>query len=259
MRKYLIALTFLSGSVFSTAALAHDWTGLYIGAHAGYGWGDWEGKLETSGNPPTKDAGYADPFRSIDGDGWLGGIQAGYNWQLPSRIVVGFEADISWGDLEGSETFDTDKYDPWIWSKKHDLSLDRFGTVRGRIGYAMGSALPYVTGGVAWGKVSGDLAVAQSHDGAQAVIDGVSYASTSENHVGWTAGVGIEYALSENLSFKAEYLHLDLGTEAYLFKGECWCGIPFNTDSFKSDLTFDVVRVGLNYRFGERETAVSLK
>lgn len=253
MRKSLVALAFLSSTVFSTAGQAQDWTGFYVGTHAGYGWGDWDGKLETTAGcpaacPPNKDAGYLNPYRTIDADGWLGGLQVGYNWRLQGPIVIGFEADISWTDMDGSGTFDTDKYGRSVWSKQHDLELDYFGTARVRLGYAAQSVLPYITGGLAWGKTSGDLAVTYI---PPAGVGGTSYASTDENHVGWTIGAGVEYAISSNLSIKAEYLYVDLGDEDYLFKGETYTGLPFDTDSFASDLTFDVVRVGLNYKLGD--------
>lgn len=61
-------------------------------------------------------------------------------------------------------------------------------------------------------------------------------------------GAGVEAMIGGNWTVKAEYLHVDLGEEGYLFKGKVYNGAPFNTDSFKSDLAFEVVRVGLNYK-----------
>ena len=255
------------GALLLSAApvLAHDsgkptdWTGLYIGAHAGHAWGDWDGTLETTGG----NVGYSNPNRSISADGWLGGLQAGYNSQFKG-VVVGVEADISWSDSDGSGTFDTDQTGPAVFSKKHDLSLDYFGTARVRVGLPTGHFLPYLTGGVAWGKTDGDLAVAYYPNPANPPF-GISGASTREHHVGWTLGGGVELALGGNWSLKAEYLHIDLGKEKYLFKGEVFniagpgVGAPFNTDSFASDLTLDTVRVGLNYKFGGRDEVVPLK
>jgi len=233
-----------------------NWTGPYLGAHVGYGTGDWDGTLSTSAGCPgtCADSGFTDPTRSLNGDGILGGIQAGYNWQFAnSPIVVGFEADISWDDISGQGTAATDKYNPWVWSKQHDLSLDYFGTARARIGLAQGPFLPYITGGLAWGKTSGTLAVSQSHDGTGSIIDGTSHAYSDDTHVGWTIGGGLEYRVSDAWSLKAEYLYMDLGHADYAFKdGTVFDdpkGAAFDTDSFSSDLKMHVVRVGLNYHF----------
>lgn len=77
----------------------------------------------------------------------------------------------------------------------------------------------------------------------------VSTASTDEAHLGWALGAGLEADVGYGWSVKAEYLHIDLGTEDYNFRGKVYNGDPFNTDGFESDLVFDVFRGGLNYRF----------
>ncbi len=246
------------------------WTGFYVGAHAGYGWADWDGKLETtagcSGTCPDFDpndpfpsyytSGFADPNKTLSDAGWFGGGQIGFNWQMLNGVVIGLEGDVSWADINAGGTFDTDpNYKTSIWSKKHDLSLDYFGTARVRVGYAVGDLLPYVTGGLAWGHTEGDLAVTYI---PPAGVGGTSYASTDETHVGWALGGGVEWALGQHWSLKAEYLHMDLGEQEYLFKGHCYCKdqngnfIPFNTDSFRSDLTLDTVRVGVNYKLDSK-------
>jgi outer membrane immunogenic protein len=74
-------------------------------------------------------------------------------------------------------------------------------------------------------------------------------ASAKENHVGWTAGAGVEWMYSRNWSIKAEYLHVDLGAADYRFAGTTFVGTPHTTDSMLGDLKFDLVRAGLNYRF----------
>jgi outer membrane immunogenic protein len=234
------------------AGESSNWTGLYVGAHAGYAWGDWDGTLATTAGPLL----ISNPDRTISDEGFLGGLQVGYNLQS-NGIVFGIEGDISWADIDATGTFDTDSGGPAVWSKKHDLSLDYLGTVRARIGLPIGHVMPYVTGGLAWGKTNGDLAVAYQQ--TPPAVFGTSYASADETHFGWTVGGGVEMVLHGNWSIKAEYLHIDLGKEDYLFKGKVFNGAPFETDSFASDLTVDSVRVGLNYKFGGREDVVPLK
>lgn len=254
--KSLLAIS-AAAMLAASPALAqdHSWTGAYLGGHVGYGSADWDGTLSTNAGCPgtCPDAGFTDPSRSISGDGVIGGGQLGYNWQFAnSPIVVGFEADISWADIDGDGTFATDKYNPWVWSKRHSLSLDYFGTARARVGYAAGKFMPYITGGFAWAQTSGTLAVSQSHDGTGTIIDGTSHAWSDDTHTGWTVGAGAEYRLSEHLSLKAEYLYLDLGKADYHFDGGTVFdagAVPFNTDSFSSDLTMHVARMGLNWHF----------
>ena len=146
--------------------------------------------------------------------GGYGGIQAGYWAHLSPNWVYGFEADLSFADI-GS----TDSAVPLT------LQIDRFGTARTRFGHAAGSWLFYASAGVAWAKLSTDTAFFVSR----------------QPLVGWTAGLGAEYAFAPNWSVKAEYLFANLGsnTESILGFG----GIT-------QDVTFGTFRVGLNHRLG---------
>ena len=245
--KSILRATLLAGvsafAISQSAMAQYAWTGFYAGVHGGYISGGWDGKLETTaGNPANNFAGFNNPFHSIDGNAALAGGQIGYNKQIGS-VVLGVEADASWAGLKGSGTWATDAagYNN-NWVKEHNLQLDYFGTVRARAGYAMGGFLPYVTGGLAYGSANGHLGVTYVPAGK------TSYASVTEDHVGWTIGGGVETMIGGNWSVKAEYLHVDLGEQPYLFKGTVYNGDPFNTDSFKSSLAFEVARVGLNYR-----------
>ena len=138
------------------------WTGFYLGANAGYGWGE----ADYSG----------------DIDGFAGGIQAGYNYQLSGPFVIGVEADIQYSNI-GSGVFE----------------LDYFGTVRARAGFAVDQFLLFGTAGFAYGRGSYEIA-------------GLT---NDQTNVGWTVGAGAEYAIDLNWSVKAEYLYMDLGDETY--------------------------------------------
>jgi len=139
--------------------------------------------------------------------GVLGGLQAGYNWQS-GAIVYGIE-----GDLQLNSADDT--FAPWKFSNPW------FGTVRGRIGYAFNNILLYGTGGLAFGELKGQaFGVSESH-----------------SSVGWTAGVGAEFALNQNWSAKVEYLYVDLSDKNFTLTG-----VP-------NGYNFSTVRVGVNYRF----------
>lgn len=149
--------------------------------------------------------------------GMIGGT-AGYNWQgMGSPWVFGIEADIDWTNIKDSSAcgaFSCQTKNSWL------------GTARGRIGYAFDRFMPYFTGGAAFGDV-------------EANIGGL--VGSKDTNVGWTAGVGIEGVVAANWTAKLEYLHADLGDTTC---SAIACGAATNVD-----LTLNIVRAGLNYRF----------
>jgi outer membrane immunogenic protein len=153
--------------------------------------------------------------------GGLVGGTAGYNWQL-GNAVLGIEGDIDWANLKGTNSSTLcpagcSTSDTWL------------STVRGRAGYAFGGVLPYLTGGLALGDI-------------RAATPG--FAGASNTSAGWTAGGGIEFGLTGNWSAKAEYLYVDLGR----FNCGVSCnGLPTDNVSMHDN----VVRAGVNYRFGQ--------
>ncbi len=142
-----------------------------------------------------------------DIEGGFGGVQAGYNYDF-GGFVLGAEADVQFSGVEGDI--------PAVGS----ASLDNFGTVRARAGVALDRFLPYVTAGLAWGN---------------ATID-TSAGDLDDNYVGWTIGAGLEYAVTDNVTVKAEYLYTDYGSADF--------GTPLDFD-----LTSNVVRAGINFKF----------
>jgi outer membrane immunogenic protein len=148
------------------------WTGAYVGANVGYNWGDFN-----------KDAG---PITD-DASGWLGGVQAGYNYQM-NQFVLGVEAD--W-QLAG---IDSDI------AGGGSAKVDNFGTVRARVGFAADRFMPYITGGYAFGN---------------ATVDPAGIESESNFHHGWVIGAGVEYAWTDNITTKLEGLWLDLHSARY--------------------------------------------
>jgi outer membrane immunogenic protein len=185
--------------------LLFDWSGFYAGVHGGYAWG------RSSFDYPVT------PSGKFDTDGWLFGGLIGVNYQV-GQTVLGLEADLNWTDISGRAACITGIC---------QTSTSWLGTARARLGYAADRFMPYVTGGVAFGDV-------------EANIPGVGGAS--DTRVGWTAGVGAEYAFSEKLSWKTEYLYVDLGK--FNCGTACGGGSPTDVD-FKTH----IVRTGLNFRF----------
>ena len=113
-------------------------------------------------------------------------------------------------------------------------SLDYAGTVRGRIGYAFGTVLPYATAGFAWGHTRVNV-----NDAGGSVVS-----SPGQNHVGWTAGAGVEFAVSGNWSAKVEYGYIDLARRRYDLSA-------FGLPGVDVDPGIHQVKSGLNYRFGD--------
>ena len=149
--------------------------------------------------------------------GMIGGT-AGYNWQgAGSPWVFGLEGDIDWTNIKDSTA---------CGALNCQTKNNWFGTVRGRVGYAFDRFLPYFTGGLAVGDVEANR---------------TGFAGSKDTNAGWTVGVGIEGVIAGNWTAKLEYLYADLGDTTC---SAVACGAATNVD-----LTVNVVRAGLNYRF----------
>jgi high affinity Mn2+ porin len=195
----------------------YDWTGFYLGGHTGYGGGGF--------GPGTNLLPEQGAFLPHSLTGLIGGYQAGYNRQFPNNVVLGVEADVSF-------TSPLDR--PRLIPAPFNTTFDYFATARGRVGYAYGTWLPYVTGGVAWGRTHVDL-----NDG-----DGNVLSSRAQTHPGWTAGAGVEFAAGGNWTAKLEYDYIDLARRTYAL-GDL--GLP----NVNVDPDIHVVKLGLNYRLWE--------
>ena len=199
------------------AKTVYDWTGFYLGGHVGYGGGSFG-----PGTNPLPEQGVFFPH-SITG--LIGGYQAGYLRQLSSHVMLGIEADAS---------FTSHLDAPALIPAPFHTTIDYVGTVRGRAGYASGTLLAYVTGGFAWGHSHINI-----NDAAGAVVS-----SPGQNQLGWTAGAGVEFAVSGNWSAKLEYDYIDLAQRTYDLSG-------FGLPPVNVDPNIHLVKLGLNYRFGD--------
>ena len=196
---------------------AFDWTGFYIGGHVGYG----SGSFGIGTNPLPLQGVFFPP--SIIG--LIGGYQAGYNYQLANKVVLGAEVDLSFGSPVDI---------PRLAPASFNTTIDYVATARGRVGYAMGTWMPFVTGGVAWGHTHVDL------NDFGTVVPPRRYLA----HVGWTAGLGIEVAVGGNWTAKAEYDYVDLARRTYDLTD---VGLP----RVNVDPSVHLLKVGLNYRLWE--------
>lgn len=213
-----------------TAAPADVWTGFYLGGNAGYG-------IAQSGNRISRTDLQQNEFMELGAGGGFGGGQIGYNFRLAPNWIVGVEADLQGGDQRASACSDYCNLPAYGRSSTTDQRVAWFGTARGRLGWASSSSLFYVTGGLAYGRISTRLIEKASTD---PFMD-VTFSSTNS---GWTVGGGIENRVSDHWSLKAEYLYMDLGKARGTF---LYTNAPTLLFTPSGQVRNHVVRLGLNY------------
>jgi outer membrane immunogenic protein len=244
---------------------AYSWTGFYIGGNVGGGGNRRD--VNFVGVDPAAQALLQGSFELPNGSfntiGGLGGVQAGYNWQLNPNWLIGIEADFDWSGIKGSGNL----LGVGILSPTASLQerINWFGTVRARLGYLpVENFLAYVTGGFAYGKIEHSAILNSGSTGLSVIINNNGFGvlcgaaqptcfagSSSETAIGWTVGAGFEYAVWRNVSVKAEYLYVNLDADPLLATALNSGGIATPaTVSVNFDRTdFHVARVGVNYRF----------
>ncbi len=204
----------------------YNWTGFYVGAHAGLANG------QTTG---AADLGIFSVNTDYSVDGALYGGHVGYNFQINPNVVVGIEGTLSAAEINGSTTC--------VVFLNCRREVDWLATVAGRIGYAMDRTMVYALGGVAWGDVNTDVR-------DNIVNGGFIRLSGGETHVGWVLGFGIEQALSSNIRARIEYTHIDLGNETHNL-GLTFLGVPVPGASLPSrvNLEIDAIKLGVSIAF----------
>lgn len=215
---------------------AFSWSGWHFGISGGYAGGTVNSTETVYGFPFAGGAGFVGGLQtSTSTSGFIIGGQSGYMWHLPNNIVVGYESDIQYSDVRSRES------NGFAFGAAGNR-LDWFGTERLRFGYALGRFLPYVTGGLSYGKVS-------AH-GAQFVGGFLFPISASTTHAGWTVGAGLEYAFTDSLSLKAEYLYVELeGVRGIAVGFPAVFGAPGYNSFSTGPFSTHVARAGLNWKF----------
>ena len=241
----LIALTVgrvsaADGAPAVNTAPSQNWTGLYIGGDLGDAWGrsEWTAHETGAGAPPLNGSfDFYQPFDFAKGTGsYFIGLQAGYNYTLPSGVVLGVEADVSFPNtIMGTETISS----PSLGQATYEEKVEYSGTVRGRLGYALGKWLLYGTGGYAW--TDDQLTRTQV---AGTPVGGTAVPATVETRLalrsGWVAGGGVETGIGRNWTADLEYLFTDFSSHCVTF--------PAGAQVFDADLTLQSIRLGLNYQ-----------
>jgi outer membrane immunogenic protein len=239
----------------------YDWTGFYIGLNGGYSWGNSSSTFTTA--IPAFSA-------SQRMDGWVFGGQAGYNWEFNRSWVLGIEGDIDATGQRGTSTLGPNTavtvfVPPFAGvalptvtttvtsAATFDEKLSWLSTVRARLGFLPSDrVLLYATGGLAVGEVKSTASAttttttALSFGTPPGPTAAAAFGSSTSDRAGWTVGAGIEGALGNNWTAKLEYLYVDLGTINTTFAG---IG-AFAPLTVSSHVTDNIVRAGVNYKFG---------
>ena len=201
----------------------YNWTGFYAGLNAGFHWGRNCVHTTTTNvftSPGLGLEGFASAQASLgtgatcpDDNGFIGGGQIGYNWQL-TNWVLGFETDLQGASNNNDQDQITAMSSPHLATNftgtgiiTSSKDLKWLGTVRGRLGFlAAPSFLVYGTGGLAYGKVEATTTISEDIS-----FGSPTFGSFSDTRTGWTVGGGVEWLFAPNWSVKAEYLYYDLG------------------------------------------------
>jgi outer membrane immunogenic protein len=196
-----------------------NWTGFYVGGHAGYAWSDvtWD-NVSLTGEPVSSDA-----------SGFIGGGQVGYNWQF-GQVVLGIE-----GTYSGAALSEDARSTVAPATVTYSTDVNNIGTVTGRLGFAADKFLIYAKGG--WATATVDVSGRNT-----ALPDSFSI---SDRRNGWTVGGGLEYMATRNLSVGLEYSYIDLGSSNYA--GVTATALPFTITN--ADTQIHSVTARLNYRF----------
>ena len=198
----------------------------YAGAHVGLMFGSPYATLSDPIGISSQSA--SNPYGAL-----FGGVQAGWEYVFPSRLMLGIEADISFPNYEEASKVLSYRATPTGYASEE---YEWLASLRGRVGYDIGAWTPYLTGGIAW------MSTRYSRID---LTTGNEDANPANVRVGWTAGAGLDWRLNSRWSARAEYLYTNFNLS----------GFAFASAPARYDTQYDLhrVRFGLNYRFGEVE------
>lgn len=220
------------------APIEFSWAGFYLGIHAG-------GGLDHFAFPFAILTPGGDSFHGTNGitaTGPIGGIQAGFNYELPFfHIVAGIEIDNSASGIRGQTTVNGTLFSGAPATAIFGSKFKDFGTARLRLGYAWGRFMPYLTGGFTYGTIETFYSVV-----TPGFFNAGSSTATRSGvfpHVGAVGG-GVEYAIAPNFTVKVEYLYDFVNARPAVFDP-----VPGSSIQFITRTMYHIARVGLNYKF----------
>jgi outer membrane immunogenic protein len=242
---------------------AYSWTGFYIGGTAGGAFGSFDPSTSTASEnylgPTGLPAVNAAGPQSIKPTGFTGGFETGYNWQV-SNFVIGFEGDVEYLGLKGNAAT-SGTYSccaGTIFTVFSNASTTWLATARARAGIAANDWLFFATGGAAFTNIKANFGfsdncgvLADCSGGASP--NGAEAAAFSSTKTGYAVGGGVEKAIGQNWTIKAEYLYVGFGTvtgTGVLSGSNGVGGIATQLMTHSYDLKANIVRLGINYKFG---------
>jgi outer membrane immunogenic protein len=251
------------------AAPAYSWTGFYVGGNVGGGWRDQSATFAGTDASGVGTALLTGGFggtvagpASISTNGITGGLQAGYNWQFNQSWLIGGETDFNWSNFNGTGNSAFNMGPGFATNIAAQQRLDSFGTVRARLGVLpTDRLLVYGTGGFAYGRIKENVTLTSPLTVGVVNVAGdfnctagqTCFAgSSSRLATGWTAGFGTEYAFSSNITAKVEYAYVNLGGGDVVNVVAVTPTAGNRPSTFSATygrMDFNVVRVGLNYKF----------
>jgi opacity protein-like surface antigen len=211
---------------YQAPAANYDWTGFYIGAHID------DSRSATGGSTIDTATGAASAPIIAGTSNWHGGIQLGYDYMMPSRVVLGISADVSSGSRRMSTTTDASG------TSTNQTNVFDSEAVRGRLGYAADNILFYGTGGWAW---SSNQYIRTQLTGALNQATAGTDEAVNTYLGGWTAGAGVSVAFAQNWNAFAEYRYTSYGSSTI--------ALPFSQLSTTSMTKLSEIEVGVNYKF----------
>jgi outer membrane immunogenic protein len=228
------------------------WTGFYVGGNVGYSIardpGGFESLVLAPGNAPTPERFNFSPA------GTVGGAQLGWNWQVLPNWVLGIEADLQATSQSDAFTCIQQCLNvprvPELNGTTVNQHLRWFDTVRGRVGWANGPTLWYLTGGLAVGQVRTSISTIQEFSFVQNLL------TFNDTKTGWAFGGGLEFQVYGNWTARAEYLYMDLGSIAHSFLYTA-PGLPSTNNIYNSAVRDHIVRAAVNYKFDWGDAAVA--
>jgi outer membrane immunogenic protein len=205
----------------------YNWGGIYIGINGGYGFG------KSTWTVPAADTGPG----NINTNGALVGGTLGANFQT-GQFVFGIEGDGDWSNIKGSASGTTAAtcLGIAVTSCTYQTTNTWLATLRARMGVAWDRVLIYATAGGAGGNI-----------GANFSGTALTTASSSSSEFGWTAGGGLEFGITDNVTAKVEYLYVDLQNSSFSCPTTTCGGTAATTGPVS--FTTSLVRAGLNLKF----------
>ncbi len=205
--------------LFTNDSLSDRWSGFYFGASLGAGWGQSVTFYDRAGDDhPTRET--ANPL------GYLASFSLGYNQQIANNLVLGLEGEIGMMNLSAPDRLNM--WDGHIWKSQFG---GVWGSLRPKLGWAMDNMMVYGTAGFAF---------MQTNEIILGDNDATQNTYNQTIHTGIAFGGGVEYALTDNISAKLEYLHMQFPE---------YQSYTNNEELYGFTNSAGLLKVGLNHKF----------